>query len=358
MKLKSIPSGLHLLLTMTPRLKRRMLINLFHRFLFTLDPERAHYLALKSMQWAYRLGLHHFYRNIPEEPFQLMNLTFPNRIGLAAGFDKNADYVDALAALGFGFIEVGTITPKPQAGNPQPRLFRLTDEEAIINRMGFNNKGIEHVVRQLEKTKFRGILGINIGKNRDTAMDHAIDDYVTGFKSLWPFASYITINISSPNTANLRDLQQADLLQSLLKTLKSEQQNILQQHKKYVPLVVKISPDLSETEVHAIAEILMQQKIDGVIATNTTITRIGVEQSIFAKEAGGLSGRPLTKRSTEIVAQLHSILQQNIPIIAAGGVMDQATAQEKLNAGASLLQIYTGFIYSGPALIKKLRGLK
>ena len=291
------------------------------------------------------------------QPRTIMGLTFPNPVGLAAGLDKNGDYIDALGALGFGFIEIGTVTPKPQIGNPKPRLFRLTEQEAIINRMGFNNKGIEHVVSRLEKTKYKGILGINIGKNKDTPLEKAIDDYLTGFRAFWKFASYITINISSPNTPGLRDLQQDDLLKSLLCVLKQEQQSVLLNHKKYVPLVVKIAPDISEEELHSIAAVLLKEKVDGVIATNTTIQREGVENSPYAKEAGGLSGKPLLTRSTQVISHLNAVLQDQIPIIASGGVMDEQAAQQKYAAGAKLLQVYSGFIYSGPGIVKRLASI-
>lgn len=331
-----------------------MFKNLIKKCLFMLDPERAHYLALKSLAWSYQLGMNRFYQKIPSKASQVMGLQFPNPVGLAAGFDKNADYVDALAELGFGFIEVGTVTPKPQAGNPKPRLFRLTNEKAIINRMGFNNKGVDYVVERLKETAYRGILGINIGKNRDTSLEHAIDDYIYGFRKLARFASYITINISSPNTPELRKLQQGDLLLNLLRTLKSEQTNFTQQHHKYVPLVVKISPDLTKQEVDEIAEIILQQEIDGVIATNTTISRVGVENSIYANESGGLSGEPLRRKSTEVIKELSKLLNNKIPIIASGGVIDPKAAQEKFSAGASLVQIYTGFVFEGPKLIQQI----
>ncbi len=331
---------------------------LIRKALFQLDPEQSHYLALHALQLAYHLKLSRFFPNVPPHPKQIMGITFPNPIGLAAGLDKNADYVDGLAALGFGFIEVGTVTPKPQTGNPKPRLFRLTEQQAIINRMGFNNKGVEYVARRLEQTHYRGVLGINIGKNKDTPLEKAIDDYLIGFRELWKFASYITINISSPNTPGLRDLQQDTLLEQLLSELKKAQQAIAQSHQKYVPLVVKISPDLTELELQQLAAVLMQQKIDGVIATNTTIHRNGVENSPYVNENGGLSGKPLLARSTQILEQLHHLLQNNIPIIAAGGIMDEQSAREKLNAGASLLQLYTGFIYEGPRLIQQLANMK
>lgn len=324
--------------------------------LFCLNPEQSHAVALKSLNLLYPFGLLRLAPKIPDNPRNLMGLSFPNPIGLAAGLDKNADYVDALGALGFGFIEVGTVTPKPQIGNPKPRLFRLTKEEAIINRMGFNNKGVEHVVRQLEKTKYRGILGINIGKNKDTSLENAIDDYLIGFRQLAKYASYITINISSPNTPGLRDLQQGDALNALLRKLK-EEQNIFSRTLKYVPLVVKISPDLSDLELETIADVLLKQQIDGVIATNTTISRDGITNSTYAKETGGLSGKPLQARSIDILKKLHGLLQNKIPIIASGGVMDKESAQEKINAGAQLLQVYTGFIYSGPGIVGELNRL-
>lgn len=328
--------------------------NLLKKFLFSLNPETAHTVALRSLSLAYRCGLSRLHPRIPAKPITLMGLTFPNPIGLAAGFDKNGDYIDALAALGFGFIEIGTVTPKPQAGNPKPRLFRINEKEAIINRMGFNNKGIEHVVRQLEKISYRGILGINIGKNKDTPLELAIEDYLIGFRAFWKFASYITINISSPNTPGLRDLQQEELLSRLLCVLKQEQHSVFLNHHKYVPLVLKISPDLTDEALHSVASVLLKEKMDGVIATNTTITRDGIENAAYVNEAGGLSGRPLQARSTQVIKQLHSLLQNRIPIIASGGVMDEQSAREKFDAGASLLQIYSGFIYSGPELIKRL----
>lgn len=324
------------------------------KILFQLDPETSHTFSLRSLEFIERLGLLRLLSPIPANPRSIMGLTFKNPIGLAAGLDKNADFVDALSALQFGFIEIGTVTPKAQEGNPKPRLFRLTKEEAIINRMGFNNKGVDYVAMKLKKMRYRGILGINIGKNKDTPIENALDDYLIGFRKLWSFASYITINISSPNTPGLRDLQQSDLLNHLLHALKKEQSLIFKTHQKYVPLVVKISPDLSTQELEELASIVLQQQMDGVIATNTTIDREGVLTSPYAKEVGGLSGKPLTMRSTQIIAKLHAILQNKIPIIASGGVMDIKTAQEKLAAGASLLQVYTGFIYQGPRIIRDL----
>lgn len=328
--------------------------SLLKKILFQLDPETSHHIGMQGLQIAYQTGMSRFIGNKNVNPKNVMGLTFANSIGLAAGLDKNADYVDALAALGFGFIEIGTVTPKPQIGNPKPRLFRLKEHEAIINRMGFNNHGVEYVAKKLEKISYRGILGVNIGKNKDTPLGKSIEDYLIGFRELNKFASYITINISSPNTPGLRALQHSDALTDLLKAMKQEQSNLFASQKRYLPLVVKIAPDLSFDEIDEVAEILLQQKIDGVIATNTTIDREAVANSRYANETGGLSGKPLTARSTQVIARLHATLKNVIPIIASGGVMDEASAKEKLATGAQLLQIYSGFIYEGPGLISRL----
>lgn len=334
-----------------------MFYPLIRQCLFQLESEKAHQFTLKSLQIAYRLGLLRLLPKMLSNPREVFGLKFPNPIGLSAGFDRNADYIDALAMLGFGFIEIGTVMPKPQAGNPPPRIFRLTDQKALINRMGFASQGLEYLIRNLEKTKYRGVLGINIGKHKDTANENALDDYLLLFRELWKFASYITINVSSPNTPGLRNLQSPDSLTHLLTNLKQEQKKIAQASKKYVPLVVKISPDLKEQELFELAEVLLQQKIDGVIACNTTISRAGVESSSYAKEAGGLSGKPLQTRNLSIIKQLHSILQNQIPIIASGGIMDEESARNAFGAGASLLEIYTGLIYEGPGLIRRLAKL-
>lgn len=329
--------------------------NLMKKVLFSMGPEQAHDWALKAMQLAYRTGTIRMLASCPVVmPRTVMGLNFANPVGLAAGFDKSAEYVDALAALGFGFIEVGTLTPKPQAGNPKPRLFRLAEQQAIINRMGFNNKGVEHAVRCLEKTRYRGVLGINLGKNADTLLENAVDDYLIGFRALWKFASYITINISSPNTRGLRDLQQKVFLSAILKSMKEEQTRIHQTEKKYVPLVIKLSPDMADEQAIEVAHIILEEKIDGVIATNTTVTRDGVLESKFVNEAGGLSGMPLCARSTHVIKILTSVLQHTIPVIGSGGVMDEESAKDKLNAGATLLQVYTGFIYHGPEIVRRV----
>ncbi len=331
-----------------------MCYSLLKKIVFQLNPETAHGVTLRGLRLMHQLGLTRFFPKIKAAPREIMGLIFPNPIGLAAGLDKNGEYIDALAALGFGFIEVGTVTPKPQDGNPRPRLFRLLEQEALINRLGFNNKGCDALVENLKRTKYKGILGINIGKNKTTPLENAIEDYLTAYRAVVPYASYITVNISSPNTEGLRDLQHGELLRSLLCTLKQEQAQFMATQKKHVPLVVKIAPDLTESELQNIAEILLAEKVDGVIATNTTLSRVGVENSPYAKEAGGLSGKPLFEGSTQIVKQLKVLLQNRIPIIAVGGISTGQDANEKLAAGASLLQVYTGLIYQGPALIKHM----
>lgn len=334
--------------------EKLMLYSLLRKLLFCLSPEHAHYVTLQSLRLAQKLRFTQFLPPLISSPREVMGLHFPNPLGLAAGLDKNGEYIDALAALGFGFIEVGTVTPKPQQGNLLPRLFRLPEHAAIINRMGFNNKGVDYLVKQLKKTRFKGILGVNIGKNKETAIENATADYVYGLQRVMPFASYVTINISSPNTENLRQLQQVELLQDLLQALKAEQALFFANHNKYVPLVVKISPDLIADEIAPMAKLLLTEKVDGVIATNTTVHRDGVELSPLAAETGGLSGRPLRKRATEMIKKLHGLLGDNIPIIGCGGIASAEDAQEKMAAGASLLQVYTGLVYQGPALIREI----
>lgn len=286
-------------------------------------------------------------------PRTVMGITFPNPVGLAAGLDKNGDYIDALAALGFGFIEVGTVTPRPQPGNPRPRLFRLPQARAIINRMGFNNEGVDHLLANVRRARYRGILGVNIGKNFDTPVERAVDDYVIGLRKVYAHASYVAVNISSPNTPNLRHLQEHDALLALLQALKAEQHDLARQHGKYVPLAVKIAPDLAAEAVADIAAIIRDQRVDAVIATNTTLARDGVAHLPNGNETGGLSGAPLTQRATVVVRQLHEILRDDVPIIAVGGIMSAADAVAKIRAGASLVQLYSGFIYGGPGLIRE-----
>jgi dihydroorotate dehydrogenase len=323
--------------------------------LFALSPETAHHFTLSSLQKVHQFKLTKLlFGKSLAAPCTVMGLNFPNPLGLAAGLDKNAEYVDCLASLGFGFIEVGTVTPRPQRGNPSPRLFRLPEVFGLINRMGFNNYGVDNLINNLQKAKFRGILGINIGKNADTSVELTISDYLIGFFKVYPLADYVAVNISSPNTENLREWQQGELLDNLLNALKQAQEQLANQHDKYVPLVIKIAPDLSVAEVTMIANKLLFHKIDGVIATNTTVAREEVRTLRYGNETGGLSGEPLFKASTLVVQQLNAVLQGRIPIIASGGVMNVASAQQKLQAGASLVQIYTGLIYHGPALVREI----
>lgn len=328
---------------------------LLRPLLFSLDPETAHEVTLKLLRTANASGLSKaIYPEIDHKPVSVMGLDFKNPAGLAAGLDKNGDYINALAALGFGFIEIGTVTPRPQPGNPKPRLFRLPEHQAIINRMGFNNLGIDHLLERVKQSRYSGILGINIGKNFDTPIGNAADDYLIGLRKAYTAASYITINISSPNTKNLRQLQQGDEIKSLIATLKEEQLKLRQEHGKYTPLVLKIAPDLSADEITHIAKLLLEFEIDGVIATNTTIARDMIADHPLANEAGGLSGAPVKERSTLVVRGLAAELNGKIPIIAAGGILSAADAQEKLAAGANLVQIYSGLIYRGPQLIEDI----
>jgi dihydroorotate dehydrogenase len=321
--------------------------------LFALDPEAAHHVALKSLQALQRVRLSG--RKPPVTgpcARSVMGLQFPNPVGLAAGLDKNAAYIDALGALGFGFIEVGTITPRPQPGNPRPRLFRLPEANALINRMGFNNEGVDRLVENVRRSTWRGILGINIGKNFQTPIERAADDYVECLRKVYELASYVTVNISSPNTQGLRALQGADHLDALLAALAEERERLADRHSKRVPLAVKIAPDLTESEIAAIAERLRKYGIDAVIATNTTIGRDGMGALPHASETGGLSGAPLTARATDVVAKLSRELGSSVPIIGVGGIMSAADALAKIASGATLVQLYTGLIYAGPRLVK------
>jgi dihydroorotate dehydrogenase len=321
--------------------------------LFTLDPENAHHAALDGLQRAHRLGLLSLCAKPAANPRKVMGLTFPNPVGMAAGMDKNGAYINALAGLGFGFIEIGTVTPRPQPGNPKPRLFRLPQANAIINRMGFNNDGVDRLVANVKRAEYRGILGINIGKNAVTPIEKAADDYLICLRKVYAHASYITVNISSPNTKNLRQLQDEDALNGLLKLLKAEQQKLADTHGKYVQLALKIAPDLDHEQIAQIARLLMQHRIDGVIATNTTLSREGVESLPHGAETGGLSGAPLCAKSTAVIRQLAAELQGALPIIGVGGILSGADAAAKIKAGASLVQVYSGLIYRGPELVKE-----
>lgn len=319
--------------------------------LFQLDAEFAHDLALKSLKLAEKSGLLNLYPNAPTcAPRQVLGLTFPNAVGLAAGLDKNGAVIDGMAKLGFGFIEIGTVTPRPQPGNAKPRLFRVAQAQGIINRFGFNNLGVDNLVENVKAAKYSGILGINIGKNFDTPNERAVDDYLICMQKVYAHASYITVNISSPNTKNLRDLQAADALSGLLASLKLEQKKLAEKYGKYVPMTLKIAPDLTQPQVAEIADLLMQHQIDGVIATNTTLSRDAVKGMQNAEETGGLSGAPVKNQSTIVIRQLAKQLQGALPIIGVGGILTGADAQEKIDAGASLVQIYSGLIYQGPKL--------
>ena len=323
--------------------------------LFRFDPESAHHLTFSALQQAYKLGLLGLIKPARScRPRVVMGLNFANPLGLAAGLDKNGCYIDALAALGFGFIEIGTVTPRPQPGNPTPRLFRLPAAQAIINRLGFNNDGVDKLLENVSRARYRGILGINIGKNFDTPMENAADDYLICLRKIYAYASYVTVNISSPNTQNLRQLQQSNALENLLDQLKSEQAKLAQQHGKYVPLVLKIAPDLDQEQIGAIGDLLLKYQVDGVIATNTTLARSGVTHLAHGNETGGLSGAPLRTQSTGVVEQLSALLHGKIPIIGVGGILSGADAKEKVLAGASLVQLYSGLIYRGPRLIKEV----
>ncbi len=329
--------------------------SLIRPILFSLDPETAHHLTMQALKLSHQSGLSGFYQQQSvQKPITVMGLKFKNPLGLAAGLDKNGDYLDALADLGFGFIEIGTVTPKPQSGNPKPRLFRVPEHQAIINRMGFNNLGITHLLEKVRNSHYQGVLGINIGKNADTAIENASQDYLIGLRNSYALASYITINISSPNTKNLRQLQQGDEIRQLLHVLKEEQLKLSAEHDKYTPLVVKIAPDLSDEEILHIGVLLQEFEIDGVIATNTTINRDQIRGHQLAGETGGLSGAVLKNQATRVVKILAEQLQGKLPIIAAGGILSAADAQEKLQAGASLVQIYSGLIYKGPELITEI----
>nr|WP_063573506.1 quinone-dependent dihydroorotate dehydrogenase [Luteibacter rhizovicinus] len=325
---------------------------LLRPLLFALDAETAHGLTLYASDVAQRSGLSRFIATPPAPlPVRVLGIDFPNPVGLAAGLDKNGEHLDGLAALGFGFVEIGTVTPRPQPGNDKPRMFRLPNHEAVINRLGFNNGGIDALVRNVEKATFRGVLGINIGKNKDTPNERAIDDYLFCLERAYPLATYITVNISSPNTQGLRDLQEEETLRRFIGTLRDAQERLASQHGKRKPMLLKIAPDLTETELDAIADVLLASGIDGVICTNTTIDRDTVAGDPNAHETGGLSGRPLFEKSTTVLRGMATRLGGKLPIVGVGGILDGDTAAEKIEAGASLVQVYSGLVYRGPKLI-------
>ncbi len=323
-------------------------------FLFKLDAERAHALGLSMLETAYRTGLNPVLARKPKNfPIKALGLTFPNPVGLAAGLDKNGAHIDALFALGFGFVEVGTVTPRAQEGNPKPRMFRLPEHNAIINRLGFNNDGVDALVRNVENARRKGdgILGINIGKNKDTPNESAALDYLTCLEKVYPLADYVTINISSPNTAGLRELQEEKQLRKLLGMLREAQERLSAIHRRRVPMLVKVAPDLADEDIDVTARVLGEMGVDGVVATNTTVSRIAVHQHPLSKEVGGLSGEPLMAKSTSVLRMLRTRLPEHIPIVGVGGILSGADAVKKMAAGASLVQMYTGLIYRGPALI-------
>jgi dihydroorotate dehydrogenase len=320
--------------------------------LFTLDAETAHGLTLYGLDVAYRSELSRFVATkAPDMPTEAFGITFPNPVGLAAGLDKNAAHLDALGALGFGFIEVGTVTPRPQLGNDRPRLFRLARHEAIINRMGFNNEGVDALVRNVAGSSYRGVLGINIGKNKDTPNDKAVDDYLFCLERVYAHASYITVNISSPNTKGLRDLQEETTLRRFIEMLREAQERLGSQQGARKPMLLKIAPDLTEAELDSIAEVLLAAQVDGVICTNTTIEHGAVADDPLGNETGGLSGRPLLAKSTQVVQGMRRRLGDRVAIVGVGGILEGGDAAEKLDAGASLVQLYSGLIYRGPALV-------
>jgi dihydroorotate dehydrogenase len=325
------------------------------KVLFQFDAETIHELTIKGLKSTGKSPLNMFYKQqVQNKPVTVMGINFPNPVGLAAGLDKNGECINAFAAMGFGFVEVGTVTPRPQPGNDKPRIFRLPSANAVINRMGFNNKGVDYLVSQVQAANFKGVLGINIGKNKDTPDENAKDDYIHCMRKVYDLATYITVNISSPNTPGLRSLQYGDALDELLSALKAEQGVLTEKYGKYIPLAVKIAPDLNEEEVKSIAKSLIDNGIDGVIATNTTLSREGVEGLEFGDEQGGLSGQPVKEKSTLVIKLLSEALDNKLPIIGVGGIASSDDANEKLQVGASLVQVYTGFIYQGPPLVKEI----
>jgi dihydroorotate dehydrogenase len=323
-----------------------MLYALARPLLFALDPETAHHLALRFSGIAGR-----FTATPPACPARVMGIDFPNPVGLAAGLDKHAEHVDDLASLGFGFLELGGVTPRPQPGNPRPRLFRIPAAQAIINRYGLNSVGVDAFVENLKKAKTKAIVGVNIGKNKETPNENAVDDYEACLEKLYPHVSYVTLNISSPNTAGLRDLQDATLLSALLSRIRNKREQLRERHGRHVAVALKIAPDLDDAQVRDVAIVARRERIDGIVATNTTVARADVEGHPHAFEAGGLSGAPLRERSTRVLKLLAQELQGEIPLIGVGGILSGADAAEKLDAGASLVQVYTGLIYRGPALV-------
>lgn len=328
-----------------------MLYDLARKALFATDPEIAHELTLESLRLGHRLGATRLLCKARHQPVHCMGLEFPNPVGVAPGLDKNGDYFEALGDLGFGFVEIGTVTPRPQPGNPKPRVFRLVQAQAMINRLGFNNKGVDHLVRQVKNHRFKGVLGINIGKNFDTPIDRAVEDYLLCLDKVYPYADYVTVNISSPNTRDLRNLQGAAELDRLLAALEQRRADLSDRHGRRVPLAVKVAPDLEDKQIAAIAEVIVRRGMDGVIATNTTIGRQGVEGMRHADEAGGLSGAPLKPLADRVLGALRRALPDEVALIGVGGITRGSDAVDKLDLGAQLVQFYTGMVYRGPELV-------
>lgn len=327
--------------------------SLLRKALFMTDPETAHGLALESLKLGHNVGATAILCKTIRQPRTIMGLEFPNPVGLAAGMDKNGDYIDALGSVGFGFLEIGTITPRPQPGNPKPRVFRLEQAQAMINRLGFNNKGVDYLLRQVTRRQFSGVLGINIGKNFDTPIEKAADDYLLCLEKVYAHADYITVNISSPNTKGLRDLQDAEQLDHLLSLLNNRRDELGHEHGKRVPLVVKVAPDLEDGQIPGIAEVVVQNRFDGLIATNTTVSREAVKGMRFADETGGLSGEPVRAQANHVLARFREALPPDIALIGTGGILTGEDAAEKMRLGADLVQFYTGFVYRGPDLVNE-----
>jgi dihydroorotate dehydrogenase len=328
--------------------------SLIRRALFRMDPESAHLLTLGLLDRAQRLGLLDLLARAPvDDPVDLMGLRLRNRVGLAAGLDKNGAHIDGLARLGFGFLEVGTVTPRAQPGNPKPRMFRLPTRRALINRLGFNNDGLDAFVANVERARHKGVLGLNIGKNAATPIEHALDDYLLGLDAVYPYASYVAVNISSPNTRDLRQLQGGDELERMLSRLRERRQVLADAHRRWVPILLKIAPDLDERQIVVIAEAVVRHGIDGLIATNTTVAREAVAGLTHAGEIGGLSGEPVFEPSNAVIRALRRQLPAEFPIVGVGGILSARHACAKIDAGASLVQIYTGLVYRGPSLVRE-----
>ena len=328
-----------------------MFYRLAQKALFAADPEQAHLLALQSLRLGHRLGATRWRCAVPGRPVHCMGLEFPNAVGVAAGLDKNAEYFEALGGLGFGFVEVGTVTPRPQPGNPRPRVFRLPEKQALINRLGFNNKGVDFLVQRVRNHRFKGILGINIGKNADTPMERAAEDYLHCLETVYPWADYITINISSPNTRDLRSLQAVSALGALLGQLEQRRVSLTREHGRRVPIAVKVAPDLQPADIADIARVVVRNRMDAVIATNTTIDREGVAGLPHADESGGLSGGPLRPKADRVLQAFRQQLPATVALVGVGGIVCGQDAVNKLELGANLVQFYTGMIYQGPGLV-------